>query len=107
MPFSAEAARTRETQRLYRINVIGGCGHVGLPLAITFAGHGLKVSIYDINERAVETVRSGRMPFLEAGAEPLLRAGHRPDADVGQRPGARSRSRGSWSSSSARRSTST
>jgi UDP-N-acetyl-D-mannosaminuronic acid dehydrogenase len=53
--------------------VVGGCGHVGLPLAITFADRGLKVSVYDINERAVEAVRSGRMPFLEAGAEPRLR----------------------------------
>jgi len=57
----------------YDICVVGGCGHVGLPLAITFAQRGLDVSIYDINERAVETVRSGRMPFLESGAEPLLR----------------------------------
>ncbi|RUL81635.1 nucleotide sugar dehydrogenase [Tautonia sociabilis] len=53
--------------------VVGGCGHVGLPLAITFASRGLKVKIYDINERAVEVVRSGRMPFLEPGAEEALR----------------------------------
>ena len=57
----------------YDICVVGGCGHVGLPLAITFAQRGLNVSIYDINERAVETVRSGRMPFLESGAEPMLK----------------------------------
>jgi UDP-N-acetyl-D-mannosaminuronic acid dehydrogenase len=57
----------------YDICVVGGCGHVGLPLAITFAQRGLKVAIYDINERAVEMVRSGRMPFLESGAEPLLK----------------------------------
>jgi UDP-N-acetyl-D-mannosaminuronic acid dehydrogenase len=57
----------------YDICVVGGCGHVGLPLAITFAQRGLNVSIYDINERAMETVRSGRMPFLESGAEPLLK----------------------------------
>jgi len=57
----------------YDICVVGGCGHVGLPLAITFAQRGLNVSIYDINERAVETVRSGRMPFLESGAELLLK----------------------------------
>ena len=53
--------------------VVGGCGHVGLPLAITFAQQGLRVSIYDINDRAVELVRAGRMPFLEQGAEPVLR----------------------------------
>jgi UDP-N-acetyl-D-mannosaminuronic acid dehydrogenase len=55
------------------ICVVGGCGHVGLPLAITFADRGLRVSVYDINERAVEMVRSGRMPFIETGAEPVLK----------------------------------
>ena len=53
--------------------VVGGCGHVGLPLAITLADRGLKVAIYDINDRAVESVKAGRMPFLEAGAEPVLK----------------------------------
>ncbi len=57
----------------YDVCVVGGCGHVGLPLAITFARRGMNVGIYDINERSVETVRSGRMPFLESGAEPVLR----------------------------------
>jgi len=52
--------------------VVGGCGHVGLPLAITFADSGLRVGIYDIDENAVERVKSGEMPFLEPGAEPLL-----------------------------------
>lgn len=53
--------------------VVGGCGHVGLPLAITLARAGLSVAIHDINDAAVELVRAGRMPFREPGAEPLLR----------------------------------
>ncbi|MEO6810498.1 MAG: nucleotide sugar dehydrogenase [Isosphaeraceae bacterium] len=57
----------------YDVCVVGGCGHVGLPLAITFASRGLKVSIHDINKSAIELVRAGRMPFLESGAEPQLR----------------------------------
>ena len=57
----------------YDVCVVGGCGHVGLPLAITFAGRGLNVAIFDINERAVATVRGGRMPFLENGAEEALK----------------------------------
>lgn len=56
----------------YDVCVIGGCGHVGLPLAISFAQRGLKVAVDDINEAAVKTVRAGRMPFLERGAEPIL-----------------------------------
>ena len=46
---------------------------MGLPLAITFASRGLKVSIYDINDDAVAQVKAGTMPFLEKGAEPKLR----------------------------------
>ena len=57
----------------YDLCIVGGCGHVGLPLAITFAGEGVKVSVHDTNDDAVETVRAGRMPFLEEGAEPILK----------------------------------
>jgi UDP-N-acetyl-D-mannosaminuronic acid dehydrogenase len=52
--------------------VIGGCGHVGLPLALAFADRGAKVAIYDLSEAAVATVNSGRMPFAEPGAEEVL-----------------------------------
>jgi len=52
--------------------VVGGCGHVGLPLALTFADEGLSVSIYDINDDAVRNIRSGEMPFRETGAHELL-----------------------------------
>jgi len=54
--------------------VVGGCGHVGLPLAIAFAESGLRVSIYDIDCDAVKTVSAGVMPFCEEGAADLLRA---------------------------------
>ncbi len=52
--------------------VIGGCGHVGLPLALAFADRGAKVAIYDVSEAAVATVNSGQMPFAEPGAEEVL-----------------------------------
>jgi UDP-N-acetyl-D-mannosaminuronic acid dehydrogenase len=55
--------------------VIGGGGHVGLPLSIALADRGSRVVIYDLDERAVDTINSGRLPFLEPGAEePLRRA---------------------------------
>jgi UDP-N-acetyl-D-mannosaminuronic acid dehydrogenase len=54
--------------------VVGGCGHVGLPLAIALASRGLDVAIQDIDERAVELVLTGEMPFVEDGARVLLRA---------------------------------
>jgi UDP-N-acetyl-D-mannosaminuronic acid dehydrogenase len=52
--------------------VIGGCGHVGLPLALAFADRGARVSIYDVSETAVAAVNSGRMPFAEPGAGEAL-----------------------------------
>ena len=52
--------------------VIGGCGHVGLPLAIAFASRGLQVGIYDIDPRAVAMVQAGEMPFDEPGAPEVL-----------------------------------
>jgi UDP-N-acetyl-D-mannosaminuronic acid dehydrogenase len=52
--------------------VIGGCGHVGLPLALAFAGRGANVAIYDVSEAAVGQVNSGKMPFAEPGAEEVL-----------------------------------
>jgi UDP-glucose/GDP-mannose dehydrogenase family, NAD binding domain len=53
--------------------IIGGGGHVGLPLAITFAGSGLRTLIYDINATTVELIRRGVMPFSERGADEILR----------------------------------
>ena len=60
-------------QYQYDVCVIGGCGHVGLPLAIAFANAGKKVSIYDASEKNVMTVRQGTMPFEEEGAEVPLK----------------------------------
>lgn len=57
----------------YDICVIGGAGHVGLPLSICFAREGRRVVIHDIDAEALETINQGRMPFMETGAEPLLR----------------------------------
>ncbi|QDR81229.1 nucleotide sugar dehydrogenase [Sporomusa termitida] len=57
---------------MYDICVIGGCGHVGLPLSITLADRGKKVIVYDISTEAVHTVRQGTMPFHEEGAAGLL-----------------------------------
>jgi len=52
--------------------IIGGCGHVGLPLALAFAARGASVGIYDISQASVDTVNAGRMPFAESGADTVL-----------------------------------
>jgi UDP-N-acetyl-D-mannosaminuronic acid dehydrogenase len=56
----------------YDAVIIGGGGHVGLPLAIAFASRGLKTAIYDINADAVATILSGALPFQERGAQDVL-----------------------------------
>ena len=52
--------------------VIGGCGHVGLPLAIALANQGATVGIYDISQAAVDRVNAGTLPFDEPGAADVL-----------------------------------
>ena len=53
--------------------VLGGGGHVGLPLSLAFAQAGLRVGIYDTNQATLDRIARGEMPFLETGADELLR----------------------------------
>jgi UDP-N-acetyl-D-mannosaminuronic acid dehydrogenase len=53
--------------------VIGGCGHVGLPLAIALADSGASTLIYDVNDAAVALVNDGALPFDEPGADVKLK----------------------------------
>jgi UDP-N-acetyl-D-mannosaminuronic acid dehydrogenase len=54
------------------LTVVGGGGHVGLPLALSFANAGLRVLIYDIDAERLETVSRGVLPFVEDGGKELL-----------------------------------
>jgi UDP-N-acetyl-D-mannosaminuronate dehydrogenase len=54
------------------IVVVGGCGHVGLPLGVAFAERGLSVALYDVNQDAVDAVSKGRIPFSEPGLAEAL-----------------------------------
>ncbi len=53
--------------------VLGGGGHVGLPLSLAFAQAGLRVGIYDTNQATLDRIAAGEMPFMETGADELLR----------------------------------
>ncbi len=53
--------------------IVGGCGHVGLPLAVAFAQRGARVVSYDVAAAAVDSVNAGRLPFHEPAAELPLR----------------------------------
>lgn len=54
------------------IVIIGGCGHVGLPLGLAFAKAGKRVVALDIDAKKVDETNHGRMPFLDKGADELL-----------------------------------
>ena len=54
------------------IVIIGGCGHVGLPLGLAFAKAGKKVMALDIDAEKVASTNAGKMPFIDAGADELL-----------------------------------
>ncbi|OAI51396.1 hypothetical protein AYO44_00830 [Planctomycetaceae bacterium SCGC AG-212-F19] len=52
--------------------IVGGCGHVGLPLGLAFARKGYQVDLVDTSPERVKMVNSGRMPFHEDDADRLL-----------------------------------
>lgn len=52
--------------------VIGGCGHVGLPLGIALADRGLRTVLYDTADHSVKLVNDAVMPFDERGAQEVL-----------------------------------
>jgi UDP-N-acetyl-D-mannosaminuronic acid dehydrogenase len=53
--------------------VVGGCGHVGLPLAVALADRGARVGIYDVSQAAVGLVNDGELPFAEPGMGEVLK----------------------------------
>lgn len=52
--------------------VVGGCGHIGLPIALLLVDIGRHVGIFDTDLAKVRLVSSGRMPFHERGCDDLL-----------------------------------
>jgi UDP-N-acetyl-D-mannosaminuronic acid dehydrogenase len=57
----------------FDICIVGGCGHVGLPLGMAFADAGKQVVLYDINQTSVKNVNDAKLPFKENGGEALLK----------------------------------
>jgi UDP-N-acetyl-D-mannosaminuronic acid dehydrogenase len=54
------------------LTVVGGGGHVGIPLVLAFAEAGLRVNVHDLDCGVLDTLRSGRLPFIEEGGGALL-----------------------------------
>jgi len=71
-PLTAGLSLQTRNSKLYDVCIIGGCGHVGLPLGLALADRGQRVVLYDINEATVDKVNHKIMPFLEEGAPEIL-----------------------------------
>lgn len=53
-----------------------GLGRIGLPLALSFADRGLTVVGVDNDAARLDSIASGRMPFMETGADELIARVH-------------------------------
>ena len=56
-----------------KIVIIGGSGHVGMPLALKFGSVNYDVVSIDKNIEANTFLNNGHVPFEEPGAEKLLK----------------------------------
>jgi UDP-N-acetyl-D-mannosaminuronic acid dehydrogenase len=52
--------------------IVGGCGHVGLPLGLALADRGKNVVLFDTDTEATGSVNAGEVPFKEPGAPEVL-----------------------------------
>ncbi len=66
------ASSTPTTVENADVTVVGGAGHVGIPLVLALAEAGLRVNVNDLNRTSLDTFASGRLPFIESGAEEVL-----------------------------------
>ena len=55
------------------IAIVGGAGHIGLPLGILFANKGKNIVLYDKNKKNVDKINDLQMPFMEQGGSKLLK----------------------------------
>jgi UDP-N-acetyl-D-mannosaminuronic acid dehydrogenase len=58
----------------YEVCIIGGAGHVGLPLGVSFARKGVATVLLDINHVALKQIVAGKFPFREEGGDEALKA---------------------------------
>ncbi len=56
-----------------KITIIGGAGHIGLPLSVLFANSGVKVICYDKNEKLISECKKGIFPYKEKSGTSYLK----------------------------------
>lgn len=54
------------------LTIIGGCGHIGIPLGLAYADCGHKVFLLDIDQSRVDSINSGLLPYKEKKAHEIL-----------------------------------
>ncbi len=59
--------------KTFDVCIIGGAGHVGLPLGISFALAGLRTVLFDINAESIACIKKGKFPFKEKNGDVSLR----------------------------------
>jgi UDP-N-acetyl-D-mannosaminuronic acid dehydrogenase len=67
-----ENGQQKQVAAPLRVAVVGGCGHIGLPLGLLLCDRGHTVTLVDVNAAAVKAISEGKLPFYEQGAEELL-----------------------------------
>jgi UDP-N-acetyl-D-mannosaminuronic acid dehydrogenase len=60
-------------KRKFDVCVLGGAGHVGVPLSLVLASNGFQTLIYDISKKALNTLAKGHLPFVEDQGESMLK----------------------------------
>lgn len=68
-----------QTEANGKVAIVGGGGHVGLPLGLALAQTGYKILAYDTSVNKVALINSGVVPFVEDGAEELLKSSLKAD----------------------------
>jgi len=56
-----------------KLTVVGGVGHIGLPLSVVLANKGFHVLSYDINKNNIELAKKGKFHFLEKNGNSELK----------------------------------
>lgn len=57
-----------------QIAVVGGAGHVGLPLSLLLAKKGFPVTILDTDKTKINMLQKGVFPFMEEGGPEMLKS---------------------------------
>ncbi len=55
-----------------KICIIGGAGHIGLPLALKFSQCKFKVDVIDKNKSVIKNLNKSIFPFYEKGGKTIL-----------------------------------